>query len=197
MSYQINYYNQNISFPRVIPSIQNSFNSARSKNGFNINNNLNNFNKNNGLANSYNKNSYQQIYINNKLNYFNEVAVLNSSIISKEQTIKILNQLNKNICKICKPNNHSATGFFCKIPVFNLILPVLITNSTILNKDDIKVNRIIKIALLEKEKEIENKKEIQIVINEPRITFTDEQLGITIIEIIPKVDGITDFLKVS
>ena len=203
MTSQINYYNQNISFPRIIPLIQKSFNSERSKNGFNINNNLNdnmkeNYNitkKNIGIINPNKKNSDQQIYIGNNLKYFNEAAVFNSPIISKEQTIKILNQLNKNICKICKPNNHSATGFFCKIPVFNLILPVLITNSTILNKDDIKVNRIIKIALLEKE--IENKKEIQIVINEPRITFTDEQLGITIIEIIPKVDGITDFLKVD
>ena len=208
MTSQINYYNQNISFPRVIPLIQNSFNSARSNNGFNINNNFNNFNnnmnenynitkKNNGLVNSNSKNSNQKIYIDNNVNYFNEAAVFNSSIISKEQTIKMLNQSNKNICKICKSNNHSATGFFCKIPVFNRILPVLITSSKILNKDEIKVNRIIKIALLEKEKEIENKKEIQIVINEPRITFTDEQLGITIIEIIPKVDGITDFLKVD
>ena len=203
MSSQINYYNQNISFPRIIPLIQKSFNSERSKNGFNINNNLNdnmkeNYNitkKNIGIINPNKKNSDQQIYIGNNLKYFNEAAVFNSPIISKEQTIKILNQLNKNICKICKPNNHSATGFFCKIPVFNLILPVLITNSTILNKDDIKVNRIIKIALLEKE--IENKKEIQIVINEPRITFTDEKLGITIIEIFPRIDEITDFLEVD
>ena len=205
MSSQINYYNQNISFPRIIPLIKKSFNSERSKNGFNINNNLNdnmkeNYNitkKNIGLINPNKKNSDQQIYIGNNLNYFNEAAVSNSPIISKEQTIKILNQLNKNICQICKQNNCSATGFFCKIPVFNLILPVLITNSEILNEDDIKVNRIIKIVLIEKENEKENNKVIQIVINEPRITFRDEKLNITIIEIIPKIDGINDFLEVD
>ena len=205
MSSQINYYNQNISFPRIIPLIQKSFNSERSKNGFNINNNLNdnmkeNYNitkKNNRLINPNNKNSDQQIYIGNNLNYFNEAAVFNSPIISKEQTIKILNQLNKNICQICKPNNCSATGFFCKIQVFNLILPVLITNSDILNEDDIKVNRIIKIVLIEKENKKENNKVMQIVINEPRITFRDEKLNITIIEIIPKIDGINDFLEVD
>ena len=71
MSSQINYYNQNISFPRIIPLIKKSFNSERSKNGFNINNNLNdnmkeNYNitkKNIGLINPNKKNSDQQIYI--------------------------------------------------------------------------------------------------------------------------------------
>ena len=216
MSAQFN-FNQNNTFPRAIPLIQNSLNSIRSNKSFNIYNNSNNFiynmnenitKNNNGLINSNNKNSNQQIYIDNGCIYIDEIFNINSSIISKEQTIKILDQLNKNVCKICKSNNkQNATGFFCKLPVFNSILPVLITNSHILNKDDIKVNRIIKIVLIEKEKEIEieNKKEIEkekekvidIVINEPRITFTDENLDITIIEIIPEVDGINDFLEID
>ena len=218
MSAQFNYYYQNISFPRASPLIQNTFNSIKTNSGSNtynnLNNSINNINenyniskKNNGLINSNNKNSNQYFYIDNKFKYINEAAFFNSVIVSKEQTIIMLSQLYKNVCKICKSNNNSATGFFCKIPVFNSILPVLITNSHILNKDDIKVNRIIKIVLIEKEKEIEieNKKEIEkekekvidIVINEPRITFTDENLDITIIEIIPEVDGINDFLEID
>ena len=74
-------------------------------------------------------------------------------------------------------------------------MKVLITNSHVLNKDDIKVNRIIKIIVYEKEKGKE--KEKKIIINEPRITFTNEKLEVTIIEIIPKVDGINNFLEVD
>ena len=195
MSDQFNSYNQNIFSLRDNPLLQNSIISIKSNNSFNIYNNFyNNMNNSyniNELSNSNDKNSNQIIDIDNKINYFNEAGGFNSPIIRKEKTIIILNQLNNNyICKICKSNsNYNSTGFFCKIKIFNKILPVLITTSHILNKDDIKVNRIIKIALIEKE--------IQIVINEPRITFTDEKLDITIIEIFPKTDGINNFLEVD
>ena len=117
-------------------------------------------------------------------------GIYNTLIISKKATMKILEQLKNNyICKICKLNNNSSTGFFCKIPFFNSTLPVLITSNHVLNKDDIKVYKIIKIVLIEKE--------IKIVINESRKTFTDEKLDVTIIEIIPKVDGINNFLEID
>ena len=199
MSTQFNYYYQNFSSERINPLAQNTFNSIGTKNGLNIYNNLNNLNnnmnenyniikKNSEIANSNNNNSNQKIDIDKKSKYINE----KSPILSKENILKILNQLNNNICIIYNSNNISATRFFCKIPFFNSTLPVLITTSYILKKDDIKVNRIIKIALIKNEKE----REISIVINEPRITFTDGKLGITIIEIIPKIDGINDFLEV-
>jgi hypothetical protein len=76
-------------------------------------------------------------------------------------------------------------------------LCALITNYHVLNEDDIKVNRIIKLSLKDNEKEKNIEKVNEIVINEPRITFTDKDLDITIIEIIPKVDGINDFLEIE
>ena len=119
--------------------------------------------------------------------------MFNSQILTTEETYKILNQINTCVCRIYKSDDVYATGFFCEIPFANSKLKVLITNNHVLNKDDIKLNRIIKIVLLVDEKE----KEKKIVINEPRITFTNEKLDVTIIEIIPKVDGINNFLEVK
>jgi hypothetical protein len=102
-----------------------------------------------------------------------------------------MNQLNTCVCKINKLNGDNATGFFCKIPFSYSYLPVLITNNHVLNEEDIKVNRIIKFSL--KEGEIEK----QIIINESRITFTNKDLDVTIIEIFPEIDGIKDFLEVD
>lgn len=55
-------------------------------------------------------------------------------------TLKIIENQSKNsICKIDLKPKGSATGFLCKIPFptsYNL-LPVLITNNHVLNKNDI------------------------------------------------------------
>ena len=198
MSIQINYYNQNNISTRFNPFIQNSFNSKREINNYNkFNNNMNNAKiiniKNNLLDNPNGKNCNQTNDISNKIRYINEVFLFNSQILTTEETYKILNQINTCVCKIYKSNDDCATGFFCEIPFVNSKLKVLITNNHVLNKDDIKLNRIIKIVLLVDEKE----KEKKIVINEPRITFTNEKLDVTIIEIIPKVDGINNFLEVD
>ena len=55
------------------------------------------------------------------------------------------------ICKIYLKNGENGTGFFCKIPFNNIILPVLITNNHVLNKNDIKDNNIIKISIYNNE----------------------------------------------
>ena len=193
MSTQINYYNQNNVSTRFNPFIQNAFNSKREINNYNkINNNMNNaktISTKNNLDNP-NGNIYNQTDdISNNIKYVNKVFMPSPPILTIEETYKILNQINTCVCKIYKSDDVYATGFFCEIPFANSKLKVLITNNHVLNKDDIKVNRIIKIIVNEKEKKI--------IINEPRITFTNEKLEVTIIEIIPKVDGINDFLEIS
>ena len=83
-----------------------------------------------GLSNSKN----DKIYINED---FKGIP----SPLSKEQTKQILSQLEKMVCKIYESNNIIATGFICKIPYpdqFQL-LPVLITNNHVLNKEDIQI----------------------------------------------------------
>ena len=226
MSAQFNYYNQNINFNPLlgnsfrsdgtINSLYNFYNNmnynVNTFNNFNImanninrmNYNVNTFNNNNMMNNInrpiyntqlYNHpnstNSNQENDLINRIKYFNEDHVASSPILSNEQTKKIMNQLNDSVCKINKLYKENATGFFCKIPFSYTLLPALITNNHVLNEEDIRVNRIIKFSL--KEGKIENK----IIINENRITFTNKDLDVTIIEIIPTIDGINDFLEVD
>ena len=58
------------------------------------------------------------------------------NVISYECSQKILNQMEKGICKI-KIGEEQGTGFFCKIPFpdMNNFLPVFITNNHILKED--------------------------------------------------------------
>ena len=59
----------------------------------------------------------------------------------ENQNIKILNEKSeKSICKIVGSNGGIEKGFFCRIPFYNKEnpLPVLITNNTIINKDEIR-----------------------------------------------------------
>ena len=62
---------------------------------------------------------------------------------------KIINsQLELSVCKIYINEKESATGFLCKIPFpdeFNL-LPVLMTNNHVINKEYFLKNKIIKIS---------------------------------------------------
>ena len=162
MNAQINYYYQNIAFSRLNPIHQKSL----SNNSFNIYNTLNNFNNNmnynlNAINNLNLRNSMMyntnrqlinnQMYNNpnlinftpknniiNRIKYFNEDHVPSSPLISKEQTNKIINQLNTCVCKINKSNGDNATGFFCKISFSYSFLPVLITNNHVLNEEDIR-----------------------------------------------------------
>ena len=55
-------------------------------------------------------------------------------IVSLESTEKIMEQMKKNIFKICLNDGSKGTGFFCKIPfINNKELKVLITNNHIIN----------------------------------------------------------------
>ena len=111
--------------------------------------------------------------------------------VSMEGLDKILFQMKSCVCKIY--NNLTGTGFFCKIPFKskNKLMPVLITNNHVLNKNDIEINRIIKIT-------INNNEEIkEIIIDENRKKFTDESYDITIIEIKPDKDNISNFLEID
>ena len=59
--------------------------------------------------------------------------------ISKGQIRNIVTQMEKGVCKIYLKNSSSkGTGFFCKIKLFDKILPVLITNNHVLNENDLK-----------------------------------------------------------
>ena len=199
---QINYNNKIIAYQGFNTLNQNYINPIGTINSFKIYNYMKNFNNNMNKSNiiNINNNSFvnpkvikskQENNLENRIKYINE----SFPIFTKNQTNKILNQLDKGVCKICKPNDDNGTGFFCKISFANSFLPVLITVNHVLNEDDIKVNRIITIILIDEKKGKE--KEKKIVINEPRITFTNKKLDVTIIEIIPKVDGVKYFLEID
>ena len=117
--------------------------------------------------------------------------------ISNKITKKMSFQLEENICKIytTKENGEKdyGTGFFCKIPFpdeFRL-LPVLITCNHILNKKNIQPNKIINFSL------DDDREEKKIIIESKRKTFTDSELDVTIVEIIPNKDGIKNFLEID
>ena len=113
------------------------------------------------------------------------------SVISYECSKKLIEQMEKNICKI-KIGKEQGTGFFCQIPFPNKInmLPVFITNNHIINHD----------LLYQKNMQIEIniKKENQIkVINlDNRMKYTNEEYDITIIEIKSK-DNIKSYLELD
>ena len=99
--------------------------------------------------------------------YINEAPIP----VSMENTEKIIKQMKNCVCKIHKENK-MGTGFFTKIPYNSNILPVLITNNHILDRDDIKCGNTITISL-------NNQKEfINIKIDESRKVFTDDNSGI-------------------
>ena len=111
--------------------------------------------------------------------------------VSLKDTKKILFQMENCICKIYLNNGEIGTGFFCKIPFNNNLLPVLITNNHVLNKDDIDNNKIIKLMINNEVKKIE------IDNIRKRYTNSDENIDITIIEIKPNKDGIYNYLELD
>ena len=110
--------------------------------------------------------------------------------VSIEGTEMILDQMKKCVCKIYQ-NGNKGTGFFCKIPFDNNLLPVLITNNHVLNENDIKNNKKIELS-------INNVvKEIKIDNSRKRYTNSDINIDITIIEIKPNKDGFYDYLNLD
>ena len=70
-------------------------------------------------------------------------------------------------------------------------MPVLITTNSILNYEDIKINKIIKISF-DNDKIFE-----EIKINENRKTFTNEDIDLTFIDINPNLDELYNFFNID
>ena len=111
--------------------------------------------------------------------------------ISIEGMDKILFQMKNSICRIIKNDGNKGTGFFCRIPYNNNLLPVLITNNHVLNNDDIQNDKKIEFTINDG-KIIKN-----INIDNSRKKFTNKELDVTFIEINPKKDKIDYFLDVD
>ena len=111
--------------------------------------------------------------------------------ISYECTKKILEQMEKNICKI-KIGSQQGTGFFCKIPFpdKNKMLKVFITNNHIINNDLLMTNNAL-ISFKIKE-DTENK---TINLNN-RKKYTNQEQDITIIEL-KDSDEINNYLELD
>ena len=88
--------------------------------------------------------------------------------VSLKGTQKIMEQMNNSICKIEK-DQATGTGFISIIPFpdkFNQ-LPVLFTCNHVLNNNELKIGRIIKLIF--------NQKEISIKLSESRKIYTSDE----------------------
>ena len=110
--------------------------------------------------------------------------------ITYECTRKIMEQMEKNICKI--KIGHQGTGFFCKIPFPDKenMLPVFITNNHIINEE----------LLNKKDQEIEfdikgEENKIKINLNN-RKKYTNKEYDVTIIEIKDN-DNVNNYLELN
>ena len=113
------------------------------------------------------------------------------NVISYECTKKIMEQMERNICKI-NIGEKQGTGFFTKIPFPNQskMLHVLITNNHIINNDILnKENMKINIDIKEEE-------EIKEIILNKRMKYTNEEYDITIIEI-KEEDNINNYIELD
>lgn len=111
------------------------------------------------------------------------------SPLRNDQLLKINEQMTKNVCVIVL-GDVKGTGFFCKIPFPDNqnLLPTLITCNHLLNEEYINKNKSISIFL-------NNKNEKRDILTENRITYTNKELDITIIEIKTEKDNIHNFLE--
>ena len=125
-------------------------------------------------------------------NFNNEAHIGKIPPITKTQSKKIISQINKQICKIYASKEKYGTGFFCKIYYPNefILLATLITNNHVLNEKDLEINNTIKITLED------DKIEKNILINKFRLTYTNPDLDVTIIQIKPE-DQIEAFLDID
>ena len=113
------------------------------------------------------------------------------NIISYESTQKIIEQMEKNVCKI-KIDDFQATGFFCKIPFPDKAhtLPTLITNNHVINNDLLnKKDSILSIK-------IKAEQDYKIINLDKRIKFTNKNYDTTIIEI-KETDEIKNYLELD
>ena len=112
--------------------------------------------------------------------------------ITKKELNEISKQMEKNICKIYTKDGFKGTGFFCFIDLDkDKKIPVLITNNHLIDNNYIKENKWINITL---DDDSEGR---VIIIDENRKFHCYEEYDTTIIEILPEIDGINDFLKLD
>ena len=113
-------------------------------------------------------------------------------LISYNKSIKIIEQMEKNICKLMLEKNAQGTGFFCKIPfpTKENMLPVFITNNHLINKDMLNTeNYEIKLWIEEK------KNTIKLNLDN-RMKYTNVDYDTTIIEL-KSDDGINNYLELD
>ena len=114
------------------------------------------------------------------------------NVISYECSKKIIEQMERNICKI-NIGQTQGTGFFCKIPFPNKenMIPVLMTNNHVIS-DDILNQENFKLKLdIEKEEDFK-----EIILNKNRMKYTNKEYDITIIEIKPE-DNVNSCLELD
>ena len=116
------------------------------------------------------------------------------SPIPYESTKKILNSMEKNVCKIFYQDKYIGTGFFCKLPIPDPSspLPFLITNNSIIN--DNLINKGNEPIIITTRGEQKAKKTI-ILNRKKRLAFSFAKYGITFIEI--KKNEITHFFDID
>lgn len=133
-------------------------------------------------------------WLNNKAeDYIKEDSNGKAPPITKEQARIILSQLENNVCKIYTKNYGNGTGFFCKIPYPNqfILFPALITNNHVLNGEDLKINKTVKLSL-------DDDSIIKyILLDKSRKIFTNQELDVSIIEIKPEFEGINNYLDID
>ena len=96
--------------------------------------------------------------------------------VNKQCKLKIIEQMEKSICKIIKNDETFGTGFFCNIPHQGQNLKVLITSNHLINKSYINNNKIIKISF------DDDKILKEIKIDDNKTIYTSKYDDITIIE---------------
>ena len=89
----------------------------------------------------------------------------------------IIPKAKENICKIYCNDGSQGTGFFCNIPYDWGIMKVLMTNYHVLKEEDILIGKTIKLSL--------NNEKIfyEILLDKPRIIYSNKKYDITIIEL--------------
>ena len=99
----------------------------------------------------------------------------------------LLDQMKNSVCKIYINDEFKGTGFFCKIPYNEDLLPVLMTNNHIINESFLEKEKELKISMNNKYKKIEL---------DERNIYTDKNYDVTIIEIKEK-DGINKYMDLD
>ena len=111
--------------------------------------------------------------------------------VTIDETNLILDQMKQSICKIHKKKGGKGTCFFCNIPYNNNKIPVLITNYHVIDDEYISNNTKITITIYDdkicKIIELGNNRKI----------YLSQKYDTAIIEIIPSVDGIYNYLELE